>query len=127
VLWVRREGNEDLEPHVTKEDEPGTVAAAAKFGTVVFAGEATAPFLGVEVTSGPGICEARFTLSTTRGRWLDAITLAPLYFDKVTFPAGCMNGRSRAVGGSRLWFPLTPKFRVESMGLHESGVGRGAN
>src|SRR3954466_4021689 len=49
------------------------------------------------------------------------------YFDKVTFPAGCMNGRSRAVGGSRLWFPLTPKFRIESMGLHESGVGRGAN
>ena len=47
------------------------------------------------------------------------------YFDKVTFPAGCMNGWSHAVGGSRLWFPLTPKFRVESMGLHESGVGRG--
>src|SRR3954464_8327684 len=36
-----------------------------------------------------------------------------------------MSGWLRAVGGSGLWFPLTPKFRVESMGLHESGVGRG--
>src|SRR4051812_12240813 len=61
-----------------------------------------------------------------RTRQLEAL-MAGAYFDKVTFPAGCMNGRSRAVGGSRLWFPLTPKFRIESMGLHESGVGRGAN
>ncbi|MDO9713441.1 hypothetical protein [Paracraurococcus lichenis] len=79
LLWVRRQGSRTWEAPLAATDAPGTVASAGKAGTVVFAGEATAPFLGAEVTAGPGICEARFTLSTARSLRLDAIMLAPLY------------------------------------------------
>jgi hypothetical protein len=79
LLWVRRKDSLHWEASLETQDKPSTAGAEGKVGAVVFAGEATAPFLGVEVTGGPGICEARFTLSTTRGMRLDAMMLAPLY------------------------------------------------